>query len=166
MRSWRISSTAIVAAVLAIMLAGCTVSIIDPSAPEPPENTTDAPSSAAEAPPSTTEPSAGFSSVNAAERDAYLAAADTTMTCPDARLDQTAAIVRIEGACAHLIIDIDAGVVIADDVEEITLNGDGTVVYVNDVSKLLVTGSANSVLWTGEAPDVKDIGTANSLGRG
>lgn len=157
--------------VLAPALSGCSVSVIDPSSEgaqteqAPPSSTSgdDGSDADEDAAPASTPPS-GQSSES--QREALLAAASTTMSCPDGPLTSDGDIVRIEGPCADLVIEIDAGAVIADDVDTLTLSGSGTTVFVENVKTLRVTGSASSVFWTGSTPDVTDDGAANILKRG
>ena len=163
--------------IAALMLTGCTVSIIDPTADDraSPPSQDAAPTPPSEAAPRTTPSeeqgdadteSPELSAPNAAERERLVAAATTTMTCPRGPLDQDGAIIRVEGPCAELVIDIDAGVVIADDVEELLLRGSGSVVYAGTIGTATVSGSANQVYWSGATPILEDSGSANSLGRG
>lgn len=160
----------------ALLLTGCTVRIIDPSADEV---RSPAPQEAGPAPQDETTPRAtsspgegteaappALSAPNAAERERLIAAATITMTCPSGPLDHDGAVVRVEGSCASLVIDIDAGVVIADDVDELLLRGSGTVVYAGTIGTATVSGTANEVYWTGPTPTLQDDGSANSLGRG
>lgn len=163
--------------IAALLLTGCTVRIIDPSAEEA---RSPAPQEAGPAPQDETTPRAtsspdegdvdaappALSAPNAAERERLIAAATITMTCPSGPLDHDGAVVRVEGSCASLVIDIDAGVVIADDVDELLLRGSGTVVYAGTIGTATVSGSANEVYWTGPTPTLQDDGSANSLGRG
>lgn len=162
--------------IAALLLTGCTVRIIDPSADEV---RSPAPQEAGPAPQDETTPRATSSpdegteaappapsAPNAAERERLIAAATITMTCPSGPLDHDGAVVRVEGSCASLVIDIDAGVVIADEVDELLLRGSGTVVYAGTIGTATVSGSANEVYWTGPTPTLEDDGSANSLGRG
>lgn len=168
------TTAALVTLVLAGALTGCTATIVDRGK----EGTgdTDSPSSAAtSAPPS--EPDSAtpdesskaggeLSATNAADRERLVAEATTTMPCPSDAMNQDGAVIRVEGACTDLVIDIDAGVVIADDVTNLTLSGSGTVIYAETIGSLTVTGSASVVYWTGETPTVNDRGTANTLVHG
>ena len=177
MRAARRHIAAITTGVIAaLLLTGCTVRIIDPSADEV---RSPAPQEAGPAPQDETTPRAtsspdegteaappALSAPNAAERERLIAAATITMTCPSGPLDHDGAVVRVEGSCASLVIDIDAGVVIADDVDELLLRGSGTVVYAGTIGTATVSGSANEVYWTGPTPTLQDDGSANSLGRG
>lgn len=163
--------------IAALLLTGCTVRIIDPSADEarsPAPQEADPASQDETTPRATSSPDEGdvdaappaLSAPNAAERERLIAAATITMTCPSGPLDHDGAVVRVEGSCASLVIDIDAGVVIADDVDELLLRGSGTVVYAATIGTATVSGSANEVYWTGPTPTLEDDGSANSLGRG
>lgn len=173
------AARATIAGVLLLgVLSGCSAAIVDRSddataASPRPSATPAANAPSVEAPekantPSATSPSsaAGLSPENAADRERMLAQASTTMPCPSGPLDQDGAVIRVEGACAELVIDIDAGVVIADDVTKLTLSGSGTVVYAETIGDLTVTGSASMVLWTGGTPTVDDRGSANTLRHG
>lgn len=175
MRTSRTLATVGAAALLAALLGGCSATIIDRSdsgagstpAPaqatpsETAETKTPAPADDEAAP-----DSSGLSPENAADRERMIAMATTTMTCPAGALTEDGAIVRVEGACGDLVIEIDAGVVIVDDVQNVTLSGSGTVVYAGTVDNLMVTGSASTVYWTGETPTIDDRGSANTLRRG
>lgn len=154
-------------------LSGCSAAIVDGAAsPSGPASEVDEPVAA----PSPTAPAqsdspddgaaSGLSPENAEERARFAAGATTTMPCPSGALDQDGAIIRVEGSCTDLVIEIDAGVVIADDVENLTLAGSGTVVYAETIGALTVTGSASVVHWTGATPTVDDRGSANTLTRG
>lgn len=154
-------------------LAGCTVAVVDPSEGAPsaertPAGTTDGPDrsdAGLESPPASA-PAETVSGDSQAQREALLAAVDTTMSCPDGPLTADGDIIRVEGHCERLVIDIDAGAVIADDVDDLTLRGSGTTVFVGNVLTLTVTGSASSVFWSGSTPDVSDSGAANTLKKG
>lgn len=168
MRFRRFASAAVsvlLSAGIAASLTACTISIVDPSAGTPP------PSERTEEAPAPTDddgaaPARGFSAEAQTRRDTLAAKASTTMPCPDGPLTADGTVIRVEGSCAELVIEIDAGAVIADDVESLTLNGSGTVVYVDSVSRLTVTGSASSVFWAGDTPSVSDTGSANELRKG
>jgi hypothetical protein len=180
MRTSRLTATALTALLLAAALSGCTATIVDGSAqssekptteqtteqtstPDRTEADTEEPATTDDADESTTS---GLSPQNAAERERLTAEATTVMPCPSGPLDQDGAVIRVEGSCAELVIDIDAGVVIADDVTTLTLSGSGTVVFAENIDALTVTGSASIVYWTGSTPTVDDSGTANTLTRG
>lgn len=179
----RTTLTAAAALLIAGALSGCSATIVDgdasPSAPAetPPAQTAPEPSSApsdAGSPSTESSTSPGeddaetsqLSAENAEERERLTASATTTMPCPSGTLDQDGAIIRVEGPCADLVIAIDAGVVIADDVENLSLSGSGTIVYAETIGSLTVTGSASVVHWTGRTPTVDDRGSANTLTRG
>lgn len=176
MRSSRLISTALTALLLAAALTGCTAAIVDgadQSSETPTAEQTPTPdrSPAEKQEPSATEEDAepssgGLSAQNAADRERLTGEATTVMPCPSGPLDQDGAVIRVEGPCADLVIDMDAGVVIADDVTTLTLSGSGTVVFVEGIDALTVTGSASIVYWTGSTPTVDDRGTANVLTRG
>lgn len=163
--------------VLAAMpvLGGCSLRVIDPAddAGRSPAATTSpdggdvAPvdpvvPSGEETPPA----SSALSTQGQAQRDALLAAADTTMTCPEGPLTADGDIVRVEGSCARLVVDLDVGAVIADDVENLTVNGSGTTVFVENVKTITVTGSTSDIFWTGSTPEVTDTGAANTVKHG
>ena len=159
-------------------LTGCTATIVDRGKDEAdsassPSTTTSGPSAPAPpVEPETAEPdtsaTAGgeLSATNAADRERLVAEATTTMPCPTETMNQDGAVIRVEGSCPELVIDIDAGVVIADDVTNLTLSGSGTVIYAETIGSLTVTGSASVVYWTGKTPTVDDRGTANTLVHG
>ncbi|MFT4258009.1 DUF3060 domain-containing protein [Microbacterium sp.] len=163
----------LLALAVAPALAGCTVAVVDPSAGAPsaqrtPAGTADGAEGSdagLESPPAYAPAEAGDDDTQA-QREALLAAVDTTMLCPDGPLTADGDIVRVEGHCEQLVIEIDAGVVIADDVDALTLAGSGTTVFVENVLELTVTGDASSVFWSGSTPDVSDSGAANVLKRG
>ncbi|MFE7196656.1 DUF3060 domain-containing protein [Microbacterium oxydans] len=155
-------------------LTGCTATIVD-RGKDGADDTVSPPSASTSAPPvepETAEPGdsakAGgeLSAANAADRERLVAEATTTMPCPTETMNQDGAVIRVEGSCADLVIDIDAGVVIADNVTNLTLSGSGTVIYAETIGSLTVTGSASVVYWTGETPTVDDRGTANTLVHG
>ncbi|MFJ4175632.1 DUF3060 domain-containing protein [Microbacterium sp. NPDC089696] len=179
MRRSTATSALLTAVLLTTTLCGCTVSIVDPGAPEsaaPPtpeptassfevertEPTPKSTSSAASDAPGTE----GLSAEGRAERDRLTAAASTTATCPSGAVTADGEIIRIEGACDTLDVQADAAVVIADDVRDLTLSGSGTTVYVLNVATITVTGSASAILWSGATPSVDDTGAANTLRRG
>lgn len=173
MRTSRSLAAVGAAALLATLLGGCSATIIDRSdADSTPAPTQTAPVET----PATKTPtpaddeaapdSSGFSPENAADRERMIGMATTTMTCPAGALTEDGAIVRVEGQCGDLVIEIDAGVVIVDDVQNLTLAGSGTVVYAGTVANLMVTGSASAVYWSGDTPTIDDRGTANTLRRG
>ncbi|KKX99229.1 hypothetical protein AAY78_03520 [Microbacterium sp. Ag1] len=177
--SRRIGAPATLATLVLVgALTGCTATIVDrakdgtdsassgstsasePSSPAPPTEPDTA------EPDDSTKAGGELSAANAADRERLVAAATTTMPCPTDTLNQDGAVIRVEGSCADLVIDIDAGVVIADDVTNLRLSGSGTVIYAETIDSLTVTGSASVVYWTGETPAVDDRGTANTLVHG
>lgn len=174
MRSARRPAAAFLALLTVVLLSGCTVSIIDPADRDQPRETSGSaqapadpsPDDADESPAPAESPTSGYSPEHAAERQRLLEGATTTMPCPSTALAQDGAVIRVEGPCTELVIDMDAGVVIADDVDRITLSGDGTIVYAQTIGSVSVSGSADQVYWTGATPAVQDTGTANTLGRG
>ncbi|WP_217180535.1 DUF3060 domain-containing protein [Streptomyces sp. AC495_CC817] len=157
---------------LAGSLAGCSISVVDPAdaaSPTTGSHSTSRPETPApEASTSDTDDAApsGFSAAAEERREILIAAATTTMPCPDGPLTIDGSVVRVEGSCAELVIEIDAGAVVADDVESLTLSGSGTDVYVDSVTTLTVTGSASTVLWAGATPTVHESGAANVLRKG
>ena len=178
MRAFR-SSAAAAAIVVAVLLGGCTMRIIDPTAEDTGATTgaTDAETPAPKTPDAAEDddrsgpdpdpaPLDGLDAEHAEHRQRLLDSATTTMPCPTAPLQQDGTIIRIEGTCDEIRIDLDAGAVIVDDVASLQLSGSGTVVYVSTVGDVRVSGSANEIYWTGETPQVTDTGTANVLRRG
>ena len=157
-------------------MSGCSVSIVDPTQPTPtastplvrsaPDQPEPSPDTAREEPSSDPTPDSDLSADGQAERARLIDAATTTMPCPSAPLTEDGAVIRIEGPCPELDVEIDAGVVIADDVGTLSLSGSGTVIYVQTVGAVAVTGSASSIFWEGETPSVEDSGSANILRRG
>lgn len=168
MRSARSLSLALATGALLTALSGCSIAVVDPGeADSGAPVVTDDTSTASDGTPSESEIAAtGLSAEGQAIRDAKVAAATTTMPCPSEPLDQDGTIVRVEGDCAELVIEIDAGVVIADDVDQLTLKGSGTTVFVNSVKSITVTGSASDVYWAGDTPSVTDSGAANTIRKG
>lgn len=158
-----------------LMTTGCTVSIVDPSSEDAPPSVPSPTASDQRMESSTPTPrpttgaptgSPGLSAEGQADRDRLIAAASTTTACPQMPITADGAVIRIEGSCPDLVVEADAAVVIADDVQRLVLSGDGTVVYVQTVDAVSVSGSASSVLWAGATPSVNDTGTANTLRRG
>lgn len=165
--------------ILAVGLSGCALRVVDgeaaptnaPAATEESSRSTppapDAEAPDAEAPDAEKTPAAsGLSAENQRLRESMAASATTTMPCPRGPLTADATVIRVEGACADLVIEVDAGVVIADDVERLTLSGSGTTVYVQNVAAVTVTGSGSTVLWAGETPQLSDTGSSNTVRRG
>ncbi|MBO9627456.1 MAG: DUF3060 domain-containing protein [Microbacterium sp.] len=170
----RIATALMLTVAAGTTLSACAVSIDEPAATGGSDRG-DAPgtdSAQGEQSPATTgadtktDAPAGFTADAQERRDILVEAATTTMPCPDGPLTTDGAVVRVEGPCPDLVIEIDAGAVIADDVDTLTLSGSGTTVYVDRVKSLTVTGSASSVFWAGETPTVTDRGAANVLRRG
>ncbi|KQQ62758.1 hypothetical protein ASF63_18595 [Microbacterium sp. Leaf320] len=165
------TSALVAALVLAPTMSGCSVSIVDPTESSTPASTTperSEPSAQPGSAPPSSEPTSDstLSAEGQVERARLIDAATTTMPCPSGPLTEDGAIIRVEGPCDQLIIEMDAGVVIADDVGALTLSGSGTVVYVGEVAAITVTGSASSIFWDGATPTVQDAGSANTLRRG
>lgn len=168
--------------VLIGLLSGCSATIVDradattassaprtdtPTAGDGQQHAAESPAPrASEATDSDSTSTDGLSAKNSAERERRIAEASLTLTCPSAPLEQDAAVIRVEGRCDELTIDLDAGVVIVDDVSVLTLSGSGTTVYAATIGHLTVTGSASEVLWSGATPTVDDRGSANTLGHG
>jgi len=158
---------------MAPALSACTVAIVDPSDGAPRADRTESTATgtqertdAGASSPPASAPASGTGEDAQTQRERLLAAADTTMSCPDGPLTADGDIVRVEGHCVELVIEIDAGAVIADDVDDLTLRGSGTTVFVGNVQTLTVTGSASTVFWSGSTPAVSDTGAANILKRG
>lgn len=181
MRASRSSAAAAATIVVAVLLSGCTMRIIDPAAEDagPTTGATGAETPAKTPAPKTPDaaedddrsdpdpaPIDGLDAEHAAHRQRLLDSATTTMPCPTAPLQQDGTIIRIEGDCDEIRIDLDAGAVIVDDVSSLQLSGSGTVVYANTIGDVRVSGTANEIYWTGETPQVTDTGTANVLRRG
>lgn len=176
MRTPRLSATAAAALLLVVFLSGCTVRIIDPAAESAgPTSGATGPETPAAAKPVTEKPATktpaatddgGLDAEHAEHRQSLLDSATTTMPCPTGPLQQDGSIIRIEGACDEVRIDLDAGAVIVDDVTTLLLSGSGTVVYAATIGELRVSGSANEIYWAGETPQVTDTGSANVLRRG
>lgn len=182
MRTSRPTAVGAAAIILAVLLSGCTVRIIDPTAEDPGTTVAETPAADApatetpegtddvapddEAPDDDSAPLGGWDAEHAAHRADLLASATTTMPCPSGPLQQDGAVIRIEGACDEIRIELDAGAVIIDDVSTLLLSGSGTVVYAGTVGDVRVSGSANEIYWTGDTPQVTDTGTANVLRRG
>ncbi|WP_435746416.1 hypothetical protein [Microbacterium sp. PMB16] len=180
MRASRSIAAAITVLVTATLVTGCTLRIVNPGADgsdtpagsqrsetpaaEMPEE--GAPEAETPKPDEDPTPPAGLDAEHAAHRERLLASATTTMPCPSGPLQQDGAIIRVEGACDEIRIDLDAGAVIVDDVSSLLLSGSGTVVYADTVGEVRVSGTANEIYWVGETPGVTDTGTANVLRRG
>lgn len=190
MRRTTATSAPLTALLFVVVLSGCSVAIVDPTQPSPASATASSPSEAGspsdDAPSPDTSPDtspgtspgpeqspgsrpsadSGLSAAGQAERARLSDAATTTMPCPTDPLTSDGAVIRVEGPCADLVIELDAGVVIADDVGTVTLSGSGTVVYVREVDAITVTGSASSIFWEDVTPTVDDRGSANTLKKG
>ncbi|MGJ0389558.1 DUF3060 domain-containing protein [Microbacterium sp. CGR1] len=176
MRRTKATPALLAALLLVTALSGCSVSIVDPTRPTPvastppersaPDQPETSPDTTGEEPSSEPTSESELSADGQAERSRLIAAATTTMPCPSAPLTEDGAVIRIEGACPELVVEIDAGVVIADDVGTLSLSGSGTVIYVQNVGAVTVTGSASSIFWEGDTPTVQDRGSANTLRRG
>ena len=177
MRASRSTAAATAVLITAVALSGCTLRIVDPASesPDPASNSQGPESPPAETPeqetPEANQPSAdpqpdGWDAEHAAHRERLLESASTTMPCPTGPLQQDGTIIRIEGDCDEIRIDLDAGAVIVDDVSSLLLSGSGTVVYAATIGEVRVSGTANEIYWLGETPQVTDTGTANVLRRG
>lgn len=178
MRRTTATSAPLTALLLAVVLSGCSVAIVDPTQPSTASSPASSPTPSEAGSPSDGETSpgpeesaspptdSGLSAQGQAERARWIDEATTTTPCPTGPLTADGAVVRVEGPCADLVIEIDAGVVIADDVGTLTLSGSGTVVYVRDVDAITVTGSASAIYWEGATPAVDDRGSANTLKKG
>ncbi|WP_102510307.1 DUF3060 domain-containing protein [Sanguibacter massiliensis] len=134
----------------------------DPATPDqatPDPATSDDPTGRGEAP-AVTDPDL------AAERDDILSKVTTTVACDGTRvLDTDGAYVRVEGPCDLLTVQMDAGVVVADDVTELRVLGTGVTVFTDTLTTLSVSGDINCVYWAGTTPDVTDVGTSNVVAR-
>ena len=158
-----------------LMLTGCTVAIIDPAADDPrldPHRRMPRPLRRTRPHPAPrrakSRPQTRMTRTRCRARPStasvLIAAATTTMTCPPGPLDEDGAIIRVEGPCAELVIDIDAGVVIVDDVDELLLRGSGTVVYAGTIGD----GDRHAEVQTRSTGPARrrsrKRGSANSLG--
>lgn len=169
MRASRTSALLLSTALSLLVLSGCSVAVIDPPSAQRPVAETpvaekpvegDAPSAAPQA------STPGTTADVAADRERYAEAASITMPCPTAPLDNDGDIIRVEGPCDELHVEIDAGVLIVDEVGTLVLEGASTVVYARSIGTLTVTGDVNEVYWEGETPDVRDSGVSNVLKKG
>ncbi|WP_378148424.1 DUF3060 domain-containing protein [Cnuibacter sp. UC19_7] len=168
-------------ALAAVLLSGCTLTLRDPGAtgaggtmpvavpsPSPTAMPTPTPTPSLTAGASDTLIGPSDAAGGAADRDRWIAAATSTQVCsPDLTIgaSATATVVRVEGSCGTLVIEADAGVVVADDVRTLLVEGTGATVSVLQVGAVTVTGDANVVRWSGSAPVVDDTGAANTTGR-
>lgn len=165
--------SALIAGVLALSLSGCAMRVTDTATETPvaSESPTQNPATSTPDPgPTPASPDAFLVIPDpdaAQERADLIAAATTVLRCDGERtLDEQATVVRVEGECDVLVVAMDAGVVVADDVRELQVTGAGSVVYAGKVDVLTVSGTANSVTWTGATPDVRDTGVSNILRAG
>lgn len=168
----RLFALAAAGAVL-ITLTGCSVGVVDGSAEKPAaEKPADAPATAPQ-----TEPAADPADGPDAEtpdatdrgitRDSVIAAATTTQRCDgELTILDNAVIIRVEGACDRLILNSTGSMVVADDVDYLSVIGDGNAVFVGTVDQMVVNGDANLVNWTGATANVQDVGSANVLQAG
>lgn len=90
----------------------------------------------------------------------------TIVSCPTKPITQMGVVLRIEGDCDVVDLELTGGVVIVDDVETLTVSGTGNVVYAEDLGTLTVSGSTNVVTWAGSGTQIEDTGTANVLTHG
>lgn len=167
-------------ALLLLALTGCAVSVTDEpaegtpaaSAPEKtPEEIAEEPADEPVDEPDDESQTAvtAWSEETAAERDAALAIVTKQVSC-DGELvlgdSETGQVIRIDGACDHLVLHLVAGVIIAGDVGTLDVYGTGNVVYVDGIDALNVSGSAGVVQWLGTTPQINDTGVGNILTAG
>jgi hypothetical protein len=157
----------------AAVLTGCAVSITDErEAASPLASPTEAPSLEAAtddprpeviAPPAPDASDAPEAPSNLRTRDEAISLADTTVACtPGLVIADDGKVVRVEGACDDVTVSSFATVVVLDDVSRLTVNGDGIVVYAQQVGDLAVSGDVNTILWRGSAPRLDDTGVATT----
>ncbi|GGO63520.1 hypothetical protein GCM10010910_16270 [Microbacterium nanhaiense] len=107
-----------------------------------------------------------WSAEEAAYRDSMLELVTRTLTC-DGELvfgkNEPGQIVRIDGPCEHVVVHMDAGVVIAEEVGSIEVSGAGNVIYLDGVDTISVAGDANAISWLGATPQVTDTGAGNVI---
>ncbi|MDR6865801.1 hypothetical protein J2Y69_000383 [Microbacterium resistens] len=171
----------ILAAGLALGLTACSVNVVDETAPAgTPSGASSAPSSTPPAAPSGAASDEGSTTQSDTPKDApkdsadeagpsreELAAAATTVRCDgELVLDGDGEAIRVDGPCDHLLVTMNAGVVIADDIRALDVRGAGLVILTGTIAVLDVTGSGNTVRWTGATPKVTDGGAGNLLTAG
>lgn len=105
-----------------------------------------------------------WSEEEAAYRESMLDVVTRTLTC-DGELvfgqNEPGQIVQIDGPCDHVVVHMDAGVVVAGEVGTIDVTGAGNVIYLDGAETINVGGDANSISWLGATPKVTDTGAGN-----
>ncbi len=176
-------------AVVLLALTGCTVSVSEPSTeqstssqqsddtttestgPDDAENeqpAAETPSESQQSPVPATDDTTWSAEV-AEGRDAALAAVTKTVSCSGELVigsPEIGQIIQVDGVCEHLVVQADAAIVIAGDVVTLDVYADGAVAYVDSISVLNVSGSADAVYWTGATPEVANTGAGNVLTAG
>ncbi len=170
-------TAAAASAALLLVLTGCSIAVSEP-APEPVATTdetatastpeAESPSEEQSSPEPVTDAGTWSAEVAEARADALALVTKTVRCDGELLLGDTAdaEIVQVDGACEHLAIRMDGGVVIASDVVTLDLSGDADIVYVDSVSVLNVAGSGNVVYWSGQTPKLTETGDANLLTAG
>jgi len=139
---------------------------------EPAETPTDDPEPEETEPASTDEAGADsdgaaattWSDEEAEYRASMLEVVTRTLTC-DGELvfgqNDPGQIVKIDGPCEHIVVHMNAGVVVAEEVGSIDVSGAGNVIYLDSVDTINVAGDANAISWLGSTPTVTDTGAGN-----
>ncbi|AZS35923.1 hypothetical protein CVS47_00521 [Microbacterium lemovicicum] len=163
------------ALILAVMMAGCAVSLSAPASGTPageetavtPGPTSPAPAPSVPATGSADGPAPSSSpSDDRLTREDLLAAASITIACtPGLVLTEPGAVTRVEGTCEDVTVATDAAYVVLDDASRVTITGSGVVVSALAVDTISIDGDANTVWWTGSAPVVTDSGAGNVIER-
>lgn len=189
----RFITTVAATGILVSMLTGCAVSLADTEADTTADQVADAATEPqSEAPKETPaeaeedtapEPQAQtpdeekptdsgpteWSDAVAEARDQAIASVSKTVTC-DGELvlgaNETGQIIRVDGACAHLVLDLHGGFVVAGETTTVDLRGVGNLVFVDAVTTLNSPGDANELYWLGATPAVNDTGVGNVLTAG
>ena len=178
MRTLRPLSGVLVATALLVALSGCSVAVVDGGAGEP--SPSSSPDPGAEAGTESAEDDASPAASTGAEdslpavddaatgadptREALIASSTRTLRCDgELTLLDDAMATRVEGPCDRLILNTRGSQVVTDDVAFLEVIGDGNVVLSGAVDKLLVNGEGNVVHWTGETPEISDVGSTNVL---
>ena len=144
---------------LTTALAGCSVSVVDGTSPSADTSRQDPTPARETDPPSTAQ--------GASDRASLIAAATRTVRCDgEYALMDDAIIVRVEGACDHVIVNASGSQLVIDDAALVEVIGSSNVVLAGTVQTVRVNGNANVVHWTGATPTVSDIGSANTLTAG
>ncbi|MGX1934655.1 hypothetical protein [Microbacterium resistens] len=178
MRTLRPLSGVLVATALLVALSGCSVAVVDGEAGEPsssssPDTGADTGRESAEDDASSAASTGAEDSLPAADdaatgadptREALIASSTRTLRCDgELTLLDDAMATRVEGSCDRLILNTRGSQVVTDDVAFLEVIGDGNVVLSGAVDKLLVNGEGNVVRWTGETPEISDVGSTNVL---